>query len=455
MTNVLTSFSVFRYTSRIKVVWEIFVVVTVLASTLFTAFHIIFGVFQFDLIYWLITVVYILDILYRFNLSVKKGLIVHETRRAIARNYLRGWFTIDLIAAIPFPFIISGLLGGAPGSEIGAAVLASFSALRLVKILTVNRAFRDIRETLDINPSLMRLLSFVFWFVTFVQLMAAGWCLIGASEASRSPIDQYLRAMYWCLTTIATIGYGDYFPNHDSNLQIVYTMIVQIFGVGMYGYIIGNVSSLIANLDVSRANYHKKMEEIGEFLRAKRIPPELQERVRNYYEYLWQTRKSISSVSLTEDLPHTLAMEIYLFLNRSIIEKVELFHNANEIFVREIVQLLHGIVFLPGDDIIEQGEYGDCMYFLSNGDVEVLVNGTRVAVLGQGSPFGETALIQGEKRMATIRALSYCDVYKLDKKNFDELRSKYPEFDAEVKKVVQERLKDTAAKTKGEDVTKS
>jgi CRP-like cAMP-binding protein len=140
-------------------------------------------------------------------------------------------------------------------------------------------------------------------------------------------------------------------------------------------------------------------------------------------------------------------MDIMLFLNKSILEKVALFKNANEIFIREIVQLLQPMVFLPDDYIIRQGEYGDCMYFLSNGDVEVLVNGVRVAALGQGSPVGETALIQGERRMASVRALSYCDMYKLSKADFDALRHRYPDFDAQVKKVVEARLKDTEEKT--------
>ncbi|HUI72748.1 MAG TPA: cyclic nucleotide-binding domain-containing protein, partial [Spirochaetia bacterium] len=259
--------------------------------------------------------------------------------------------------------------------------------------------------------------------------------------------DQYVRAVYWTVTTIATIGYGDYTPSHDSNLQIIYTMIVMIFGVGMYGYIIGNVANLIANIDVARANYQAKMEEINDYLRTKRIPVPLQGRVRNYYAYLWETQRSISSVSVTEELPHTLAMEISLFLNRGILERVSLFKNANEVFIREIVQLLRPMVFLPDDYIIRQGEFGDCMYFLSNGDVEVAVGGQRVATLGQGSPFGETALIVAEKRNASIRALTYCDVYKLSKTDFDSLRARYPDFDAQVKKVVEERLKDTQSKT--------
>ena len=88
------------------------------------------------------------------------------------------------------------------------------------------------------------------------------------------------------------------------------------------------------------------------------------------------------------------------------------------------------------------------MYFLSEGDVEVLVGDTKVAQLGAGSPFGETALIQGERRMASIRALSYCDVYKLAKDDFDALRGRYPDFDAQVKKVVEDRMKDTHEKTR-------
>ena len=87
------------------------------------------------------------------------------------------------------------------------------------------------------------------------------------------------------------------------------------------------------------------------------------------------------------------------------------------------------------------------MYFLSSGDVEVVVGEAKVAQLGAGSPFGETALLQGEKRNASIRALTYCDVYKLSKSDFDALRARYPEFDAEVKKVIEDRIRDTQEKT--------
>ena len=449
--ELLRKIPVFPFDGPAKVVYNGFLIFSALAGTIITSYRLTFKLYDFDAIYWIITIVYLLDIPYTFNQSVKKGLTISSDRKSIARMYLRGWFAVDLLASIPFTWIFFVTSLWNPGASMGVGAVLDIimvtKLMKMVKISKVSAIFNDIRESLSVSPSLMRLVTFGFWFVTVVHLMACGWILIGASEQFRPHFDQYLRGVYWCVTTIATIGYGDYTPNHDSNTQIIYTIVVMIFGVGMYGYIIGNVATLIANIDVARAAYQAKMEEINDFLRTKRVPGTLQSRVRNYYAYLWETQKSVSPISITEELPHTLSMEISLFLNKAILEKVTLFKNANEIFIREIVQLMRPMVFLPDDYIIRQGEYGDCMYFLSNGDVEVLVNGARLATLGQGSPFGETALIQGEKRTASIRALSYCDVYKLAKADFDILRGRYPDFDAQVKKVVEERLKDTQEKT--------
>ena len=201
------------------------------------------------------------------------------------------------MASIPFAwvFFVTSLWAPTSSMEVGAVldIIMVTKLMKMVKISKVSAIFNDIKESLSVNPALMRLVTFGFWFVTVVHLMACGWVLIGASEPQRPPFDQYLRGVYWCVTTIATIGYGDYTPNHDSNVQIIYTIIVMIFGVGMYGYIIGNVATLIANLDVARANYQAKMEEINDFLRTKRVPGPAAGRVRNYYAYLWETQKSV------------------------------------------------------------------------------------------------------------------------------------------------------------------
>lgn len=79
-----------------------------------------------------------------------------------------------------------------------------------------------------------------------------------------------------------------------------------------------------------------------------------------------------------------------------------------------------GKVFEDGEFIIRQGELGDCMYVIQEGEVEVLFekNGEVVslAVMGEGDFFGEMALFDLKNRAASVRALGQVRVLTVDKK---------------------------------------
>ena len=70
-----------------------------------------------------------------------------------------------------------------------------------------------------------------------------------------------------------------------------------------------------------------------------------------------------------------------------------------------------------------------------------MVDGNEVATLGPGSPFGETALINNQFRNASVLSVSYGTGYRLEKDDFNKLRSKYPEFDRQVERIAQSRMK--------------
>lgn len=442
------------YYSRLQNIWNILILTASMLFSLIISYRLVFHkVSSFDLLTITLVLLYGLDILFQFCFAVKNRLTILEDRKSIARNYLKGWFTIDLLAFVTLEGLFE-LPKGSPDTSPWYWIVFIFQATTLLKLVKVPFLLKHIQEFFSLNPALMRLLSFAFWFVLAVHFIALGWILIGAADtqtaanAARSPSDQYLRALYWAVTTVATIGYGDYYPNHDSNVQIIYTIMVQIFGVGIFSYIIGNVAGLIANLDVAKAQFTKKVEEVKDFMRAKKVPVELQDKVNGYFLYLWETRKATTpGTAVLKELPPTLSTEILMFLNERILHKVELFKDAGDIFIREVVQLLEPAVFLPGDSIIRQGEYGDCMYFLTSGTAEVLIGNDVVAVLAEGSPFGEAALLSGEKRTASIRAQSFCDVFKLSRVDFDVLRSKYPEFDQEVRRIMEARQKKNAGQS--------
>jgi CRP/FNR family cyclic AMP-dependent transcriptional regulator len=81
-----------------------------------------------------------------------------------------------------------------------------------------------------------------------------------------------------------------------------------------------------------------------------------------------------------------------------------------------------GKAFADGEIIIREGDVGDCMYVIQEGQAEVLiVSGTgevRLNVLGPGTFFGEMAVFEHDVRSATVRALGEARVITVDKRNF-------------------------------------
>jgi CRP/FNR family cyclic AMP-dependent transcriptional regulator len=79
-----------------------------------------------------------------------------------------------------------------------------------------------------------------------------------------------------------------------------------------------------------------------------------------------------------------------------------------------------GKIFNAGEVIIRQGDAGDVMYEILDGQVEVLQERegeeVRLAVLDKGDFFGEMAIFEREKRSATVRAQGQVRVLTVDKK---------------------------------------
>jgi CRP-like cAMP-binding protein len=79
-----------------------------------------------------------------------------------------------------------------------------------------------------------------------------------------------------------------------------------------------------------------------------------------------------------------------------------------------------GKVFNEGEVIIRQGDAGDYMYEILEGEVEVLQERegeeVRLAILDKGDFFGEMAIFEREKRSATVRAHGQVRVLTVDKK---------------------------------------
>jgi glucose-6-phosphate 1-dehydrogenase len=131
-------------------------------------------------------------------------------------------------------------------------------------------------------------------------------------------------------------------------------------------------------------------------------------------------------------------------INREVLEKVPLFRGGNPVGLHNLAMMLRPVVASPGEIIVRKGEVGREMYVICRGQVEVLDGaGKPLNTLREGDFFGEISLILSQPRIATIRAVAPCDLFVLDKTDFDRVLQNHPEFAGPLRKIALERYQVT------------
>lgn len=334
-------------------------------------------------------------------------------------RYLKTWFWVDLLSAIPFVFIPS---------------LSGFAILILLKLVKVGFTLYDSYQREVVMPYLFILGYFLFLICMTAHLLSCGWIALTYDESIvEDTTTTYIKALYWSITTLTTVGYGDITP--ETNLQIIYTMIVQILGVGIYGYIIGNVANVLSKKDPSRAQYLENIEKLSALVSYRSMPLDLQLRIQDYYLYKWKKRLGYDESLFLQGLPKNLQEEVTLHLKKGIIDKIPLFADASDNLIRDIAFNLEPVILIPGDFICKEGEIGESMYFIIRGRLGVSKEGSgRIGSMSEGDFFGEIALFLNQPRTASIQAETYCDIYRLDKDAFERVMERYPRFASKIEK---------------------
>lgn len=98
-------------------------------------------------------------------------------------------------------------------------------------------------------------------------------------------------------------------------------------------------------------------------------------------------------------------------------------------------------LYAPGEIIFAEGEPGDFMYVIIEGEVAVTLDGRLVNYLGPGTLFGEMALMDKRPRSATVTAAVACRVLPLDTQRFETLIRDEPAFALQVMAIMTERLR--------------
>ncbi len=132
-----------------------------------------------------------------------------------------------------------------------------------------------------------------------------------------------------------------------------------------------------------------------------------------------------------------------------------LFKTLDEEALQKVMSLATVRRYRKGETIIQEGDTGNEMYLLRQGQVAVrtLQGGFIIDLteLGPGSIFGEVAQVSGVRRTATVVALGDVEVLEFPGPELVAELRKHPTASELLDHIVQRRAQDTIAKTFGED----
>lgn len=162
-----------------------------------------------------------LDMLVCIVLLTDFGIRFYKAESKLTFLFLK-WGWIDLIASIP----------NCPILRVG----------RLVRILRVIRLLRAIRATHKITSLLLKnQLQTGVASVILTAFLLVMFCSIGILICEQQNPDANIKtagdAIWWSVTTITTVGYGDKYPITTEGRIVA--MILMITGIGLFGILSG------------------------------------------------------------------------------------------------------------------------------------------------------------------------------------------------------------------------
>ena len=128
------------------------------------------------------------------------------------------------------------------------------------------------------------------------------------------------------------------------------------------------------------------------------------------------------------------------------LKSVDLFSKINGEDLAQVAGIAQEVNFDNGDLVIQEGEMGDAMFLIIEGEVMVHKLGQTIASLGERDSFGEMAILDDEPRSASVTAASDVICLKVEREDFYELMSEKAEIAYGVIRVLTHRIREANQK---------
>ena len=124
-----------------------------------------------------------------------------------------------------------------------------------------------------------------------------------------------------------------------------------------------------------------------------------------------------------------------------VLKSLNLFKDTPENILADLAPLMKEMQYEQGIEIFKEGETGDCMYIIQQGNIKIHKGNTTLAILKEKEVFGELSLLDADTRSASATADTDCILYKIDQEPFYELMDERPEVAKGFIKILCQRLR--------------
>ncbi|RLN57457.1 hypothetical protein BBJ28_00020205 [Nothophytophthora sp. Chile5] len=287
---------------------------------------------------------------------------------------LQTTFFLDLLLTFNTAYAQQGLLHGSPAALGYETCMMALRLLRLTVIepgVLLNRVMRLGKHMSDwfrySRYSHLLGIAQLMWLVLLIaHYMACFWRLVSKSHFTHSETvaEQYIADVYYAVSLIQ--GQGNSVGSWEENL---FSSIAIIVGSVILAIVFGNVAMLVSNFNANTTNYHRKMEAVYATMDKMDLPPQLRERVNQYYTHMWAEYEALDGNinNFQQELTHTLGLEIGLFKFMALVIKVPFWKDCTPDFATQLVLGLSVRAYMPDDYVVRRRETGSEMMMISRG----------------------------------------------------------------------------------------
>uniref|UniRef100_A0A7N0U6V9 Potassium channel n=1 Tax=Kalanchoe fedtschenkoi TaxID=63787 RepID=A0A7N0U6V9_KALFE len=370
-----------------------------------------------------------IDIFLTFSVAFidKKTYVLVSDRKQIAWRYVSSWFIFDVISTIP--------------SELAAKISSSslpsyglFNMLRLWRLRRVSALFSRLEKDTHFNYFWVRCAKLICVTIfavhcagCFYYLLAAHYPVpektwIGAAIPdfhTRSIWTRYVTSIYWSITTLTTVGYGDL---HAQNTrEMIFAVFYMLFNLGLTAYLIGNMTNLVVHGTSRTRKFRDTIQAATSFARRNQLPPRLQDQMKAHLSLKFRTNsEGLQQQETLEALPKAIRSSISHFLFYSLVDKVYLFDGVSNDLLFQLVSEMKPEYFPPKEDVILQNEAPTDFYILVNGAVDLVDSKTdkTVGEAKTGDIVGEIGVLCYRPQAFTVRTKRLSQLLRLNRTSF-------------------------------------